>query len=63
MADAPKRLTTKVSEMDGELAKMAGGALNLAVDGFSWMIDNADLIASGVAGIGSNDYKCLLYQA
>lgn len=53
ITDATTKITDKITAMDGELADMAGGALSMVTDGLVWVIDNSDLVASGLAGIGA----------
>ena len=53
MTQAFEKVADKVSDMDDEFADFAGGALEGVVDGFIWMVDNADLIAAGLKGIGA----------
>ena len=51
VTEAFEKITDKVTNMDGEFAAFAGGALNAAVDGLSWVADNAGIIAGGISGI------------
>lgn len=50
--EAAEKITTKVVGMSDEFAEFAGGALNLAVDGLSWVLDNGDKVAGVIGGIG-----------
>lgn len=51
MTEAFEKITDKVDEVDDKFAEFAEGAIGDVVDGFLWMIDNADLIAAGLKGI------------
>ena len=52
VTEAVDKITAKISDMDGELAEMAGGALLGVTDGY-WVIDNSDVVISGLTGIGA----------
>lgn len=51
MTDAITTVTEKIDEADEKFADFAEGAITGVVDGFVWLIDNADLIAAGLKGI------------
>ncbi len=51
--EAADKITDKITEMDGSFGNFAGGALNVAVDGLGWIIDNANYITGGIGGIAA----------
>lgn len=53
LTEAADKITAKVTDMDDSFAKFTGGALNLAVDGLGWIMDNAGLVAGGISGIAA----------
>lgn len=46
-------ITEKIDEADDKFASFAEGAITDVTNAFLWMIDNADLIAAGLKGIGA----------
>lgn len=47
------RIGDVVEDAEDEIIDLAEDAIPLAIDGLEWIIDNADLIISGVAGIAA----------
>lgn len=50
---AVEKITLKITDMDDKLANLASGALNEAVDGLTWVIDNSDIVIAGLGGIAA----------
>lgn len=46
------KITEAITESGDELTDVAENGLELLTDGFVWLIDNADVIIAGLAGIG-----------
>lgn len=53
MTEAFEKITAKIGEADEELAEFASGTLESIVNGFIWVIDNADKVEAGLKGVGT----------
>jgi hypothetical protein len=53
VTEALGKITDKIGDADDEFADFAGGALEDVVDSLIWVVDNADLLISGLKGIGT----------
>ncbi|MDF2537408.1 MAG: hypothetical protein K0S76_429 [Herbinix sp.] len=53
MTEAFGKIADKLGEVDDEFADFAGGALENTVDGFLWLVDNIDLVTSGLKGVAA----------
>lgn len=47
------KINDKLRESGDDIAELVGGGLSALTEGFVWMIDNSDLVAAGLSGIGA----------
>lgn len=53
VAAAAEKITAEITDMDGKFTALVSGGLEKAVDGFTWIIDNSDLVIAGLGGIAA----------